>query len=233
MSINRLKTIRPLLLADGATSLADVAALNAFAGVIVEIGCSDETLLCIAGLARRSFALLARVEPVNRLSNDELNRLLGHGVGGIVLSGCRGRADIQKLDVMLQAAEAARGVPSDRTRLYVEYGSSAESLLSPHTLAGSSQRLEALIFDGAALALSIGCNAPPAEPGAAVAAPILAARANVVLRASEAGIPAYEMLPATCKDEAAARLALSQSRDNGFVSVVCHTIEQAAFVRGA
>ncbi|WDZ78058.1 aldolase [Ensifer adhaerens] len=224
--------MKPLLIINSAASAVDVGAFNAFAGVIMDIGCDTEVLRSMARLAGRSFTLLARVEPLGLLDEEALNLLLDSDVDGIVLSGCRGRADIQQLDVMLRVAEAASGIAPNRVRIHAEYGGSPEGLLSPHPLTGSSPRLGALIFNGAALARSVGCLEPTSAPHQRVAAPILAGRAYVVLRASEAGVPAYEMLPATT-DEAAARWAHSLSRDNGFASVVCNSIEQATIVKTA
>ena len=232
MSVNRSQTMKPLLIVDSPFPAVDIVALNALAGVIVDIDADAETLAGMARLAGRTFALLARVEPLERLSEDVLRRLLESGADGIVLSGCRGRADIQKLDVMLRVAEAAHGAAPDPIRIYGEYGSSPEGLLSTHPLTDSSPRLKALIFNGVALAKSIGCQEPTSARHQRIAAPILTGRANVVLRAFEAGVPAYEVLPAT-PDEAAARWVRSQSRDNGFASVVCNSVEQAAILSNA
>ncbi|MBD9559422.1 aldolase [Ensifer sp. ENS03] len=226
MSVNRLQTIRPLLFADDDALSLDVSVLNTSAGLILTAGCGHETCLGLALMEGRDFALLACVEPVGLLHEDDVHRLLDGGIDGVVLTGCRGRADIQKLDVMLRVAEARIGLPANRTRIYAEYGAAPEGLLSPHTLAGCSQRLEGLIFNGSALAKAVGCKEPASAAHQGVAAPVLAGRANVVLRAHEAGIRAYEVLPPTA-DAAATRWALSQSRNDGFASVVCRSPEQA------
>lgn len=232
MSVNRSRTIKPLLIVDGETPMADVGALNTFAGVIMDIGCASEMLPGLAGSAGRSFTLLARAESIGQINEDTLIRLVGAGIDGVVLAGCRGRSDIQRLDVMLRVAEAVSGSAPNRIKIYAEYGGSPEGLLSPHGLAEASARLEALIFNGAALAKSTGCKAPTVTAHERVAAPILMARAAVVLRAGEAGLAAYEVLPANI-DEAATRRALSQSRDDGFASVVFHSIQQAEMAGGA
>ncbi|WP_173516309.1 aldolase [Ensifer sesbaniae] len=232
MSVNRSQTMKPLLIVKSALPAMDIVALNALAGIIVDIGSDTDTLAGMAGLAGRTFALLARVGPLERLSEDALQQLLDSGADGIVLSGCRGRADIQQLDVMLRVAEAANGTAPNPIRIYGEYGGSPEGFLSPHPLTDSSPRLKALIFNGLALAKSVGCQEPTSARHQRVAAPILTGRANVVLRAFEAGVPAYEVLPAT-PDEAAARWVRSQSRDNGFASVVCNSVEQAAILSNA
>ncbi|MGO4623528.1 aldolase [Ensifer sp. 2YAB10] len=229
MSVNRSQTMKPLLITDSTAPTVDVLALNALSGVITGIGCDAEILRGWARLPDRSFDLLARAEPLERLDEEALTRIIVSGVDGIVLSGCRGRADIQQLDVMLRVAEATNGIAPNRIRIYAEYGSSPEGLLSPYPLTDASPRLEALVFNGAALAKSLGCLEPTSAPHQRVAAPILAGRSYVVLKAAEAGVPAYEVLPA-CADEAATRWAQSLSRDNGFASVVCSSIEQAVVV---
>lgn len=223
--------MKPLLIADGTALPPNLAAIHAMAGIILDVGCDTETLRGVANWQGRAFAVLARVDPVERLSEDELNRVLGSGIDGVVLSGCRGRADIQRLDVMLQVAEATKGVTANRIRLYAEYGGAPEGLLSPHALAGSSTRLEALIFNGTALADALGCKEPTGASHQRLAAPVLAGRAYVALRAHEASVPAYEMLPADC-DGAATKWAVATSRDNGFASVVCRSIEQAIIACG-
>ncbi|NUS69407.1 MAG: aldolase [Ensifer adhaerens] len=226
MSVNRLPTIRPLLFADDDALSLEVSVLNTLNGLILDAGGGHETRLGLARMEGRDFALLGRVEPVGLLHEDDVHRLLDGGFDGVVLSGCRGRADIQKLDVMLRVAEARIGLPVNYTRIYAEYGAAPEGLLSPHTLAGCSQRLEGLVFNGSALAKAVGCKEPASAAHQGVAAPVLAGRANVVLRAHEAGIRAYEVLPPTA-DAAATRWALSQSRNDGFASVVCRSPEQA------
>ncbi|ANK72196.1 MULTISPECIES: hypothetical protein [Ensifer] len=226
MSVNRLQTIRPLLFADDDALSLDVSVLNTLAGLILTAGLGHETRLGLARMEGRDLALLACVEPVGLLHEDDVHRLLDSGIDGVVLTGCRGRADIQKLDVMLRVAEARIGLPANRTRIYAEYGAAPEGLLSPHTLAGCSQRLEGLIFNGSALAKAVGCKEPASAAHQGVAAPVLAGRANVVLRAHDAGIRAYEVLPPTA-DAAATRWALSQSSNDGFASVVCRSPEQA------
>ena len=226
MSVNHPQTIRPLLLVDGTAPTLDVTVLDTLAGLILNAGCSDETLASLACLEGRDFAMLARVEAAEQPDEDGLCRLLAAGIDGVVLSGCRSRADIQKLDVMLGVAEARTGIATNRTRIYAEYGSAPEGLLSPHRLAEASQRLEGLIFDGRVLARAVGCKEPARAPHQGVAAPVLVGRANVVLRAHEAGVPAFEVLPATA-DAAATRWALSQSRNDGFASVVYRSLEQA------
>ncbi|HEV7306520.1 aldolase [Ensifer sp.] len=232
MSVNRLQTKMPMLAIDGPPVGLETFSRASLAGVILDIGNSAGTALEITPRHDRDLALFARVEPVKKVTEETLNRLLETGTSGIVLSSCRGRADIQELDVMLQVAEAAHGLPSGCTRILAEFGGSPEGISAPHPLTGSSTRLAGLIFNGEALAEAVGCKMPSNAAFHRVAAPVLAGRASVVLKAAAAGIPAYEVLTAG-NNEAATTWALSTARDNGFASVICRSVEQALFVSRA
>ncbi|ASY56152.1 hypothetical protein SS05631_c12070 [Sinorhizobium sp. CCBAU 05631] len=174
--------------------------------------------------------LLARTGPAETIDEEGLASLLPD-VDGIVVMACRGPADIQKLDVMLKVAEAIAGVPQGRTALLAEYATVAESVLSPHSMAGVSPRLSALVFDASALAAACRCQRVTGTGDAP--AVIRAGRAAAVLRASEAGIAAYEMLPADALDKAAVRRLWTNSLDNGFSAVAAGSLEQLELLADA
>ncbi|OJF89912.1 hypothetical protein [Pararhizobium antarcticum] len=144
---------------------------------------------------------------------------LGHGLpDGILLSGCRNGADIQKLDVLLGVAEAAANRPIGETSILAECGAEAQFFLSPHSLARKSARLRGLVFNAAALAGATG--AMPDYPRIRPAGGLLSfARAICVLKAVEAQVPRYEMLAATIAPDELMPVRTA-SLKNGFDDIV-------------
>lgn len=134
---------------------------------------------------------------------------------GILLSGCRNAADIQKLDVLLSVFEAAGGLPMASTKILAECGAEAEFFLSPHSLAGKSARLRSLVLNGPALAELARSN-PGADPEAG---PLSFARAVCVLKAAEAQVPCYE-IPLLESGPADILNARTASKANGFADIV-------------
>ncbi|PST24584.1 aldolase [Mesorhizobium plurifarium] len=175
--------------------------------------------------------LLARIGTSGDPGEDELAALIGNGFDGVVLAGCRGPADIQRVDVLLKVAEAAAGIAQGRTVILAEYATAPESVLSPHSLADASPRLSALVFDASALAEACGFRRVT-ETGDVPAA-VRAGRAAAALRAREARIAAYDMLPVDADDEATVRRLWRNSIENGFSSVAIRWPQQIALLAAA
>ena len=232
MSVNRAQTIKPLLYLPAAEALPSAEMRKAVQGVIVEAG-GDQLARLVAERAseqaRAGCLFLARVG--SDVGEDELRLLLAGRIDGVVLAACRGPADLQKLDVMLKVAEAEAGIAQGRTALLAEYATVPESVLSPHALSGVSPRLSALIFDASMLAEACGCKRVTATGD--VPAVVRSGRAAVVLRAREAGIIAYEMLPADALDEAAVRRLWTSSLENGFSAMAVGSTEQIDLLAAA
>ncbi|WP_457582979.1 aldolase [Ensifer canadensis] len=225
MSVNRFKTMKPLLFQSVGAPLPTSVDLKAFGGIIVDLGFGNDALARLVAVAKNACRVFARIAPVNRVTENELTSLLRNDIDGVVLSGCRCRADVQRLDVMLRVAEASVSSRMQQVAILADYGTVPESVLSPFSLGGSSPRLEGLVFDGSELAGAIGCKPTEEVP----VAPIAAGRAAAVLRAHEAALGCYEMLSQTAVTEKAVRRAFTVSRVNGFSSVVCRSPEQAAW----
>ncbi|TCN18482.1 aldolase/citrate lyase family protein [Sinorhizobium americanum] len=228
MSVNRAQTMKPLLYLAAGEQFPEEKLLQAVQGIVVDAAALASLRQPDRGQA--PCLLLARIGPAEPISEEDLSSLLA-GVDGIVLTACRGPADIQKLDVMLKVAEAAAGMGQGRTALLAEYATLAESVLSPHSMAGVSPRLSALVFDASALAEACGCRR--ATGTGDVPAVVRAGRAAAVLRASEAGIASYEMLPADAVDEAAVRRLWTNSLDNGFSAVAAGSPRQIELLADA
>lgn len=230
MSVNRFKTMKPLLLQGAEAPVPTSAVLGTVDGLILELGFGGDALARPTGYARSACHIFARIPPISRLTEDALFALLRNDIDGVVLSECRSRADVQKLDVLLRVAEASVSTRRQQIAILAEYGTTPESVLSPCSLHESSPRLEGLVFDGQKLAAATGCAPPLVQQGQVPAAPIAAGRAATVLRAHEAGLACYDVLPQTATTELATRQAFAASRADGFSSVVCRSPEQAAWL---
>lgn len=230
MSVNDAKTIGPLLYLATDEPPPGKEILGAVQAIVLEA--TDGTVArAHPDLARRGAGglLLARAKPT--ADEDQLAALIANGFDGVVLAQCRGPADIQRLDVLLKVAEAAVGTTQGRTVILAEYATVPESVLSPHSLAGASSRLSALIFDASALAETCGCKRVT-ETGD-VPAVIRSGRAAAILRAHEAGIAAHDMLPVDAIDEATVRRLWRSSLENGFSSVALRSPQQIGLLAAA
>ncbi len=150
---------------------------------------------------------------------EQLATLRPHG---FVLSGCGGVADIQKFDVMLRVAEATHGLEAGSVGLVAEIGENLAFLLSQMSLKDVSYRLNAIIFDSEGLTQATASqtfNVAASRAGA----PLLLARAAVVIKARQAGIACYDLLhesdvnPRTTRDIALA---------DGFSGVIARNAAQ-------
>lgn len=213
--------MKPLLYLAAGEQLPAQKVLQAVQAIVVDATTlQDRPGLRHPGKGQSACLLLARIGPADATDVEGLSALLAD-IDGVVLTACRGPADIQKLDVILKVAEAAAGMHQGRTALLAEYATVAESVLSPHSMTGVSPRLSALIFDAAALAEACGCRRVTAAGD--VPAAVRAGRAAAVLRAREAGIAAYDMLPADAIDEAAMQRLSTNSLENGFSAVAARS----------
>ncbi|MDK1388057.1 aldolase/citrate lyase family protein [Sinorhizobium sp. 8-89] len=220
MSVNRQQTIKPLLYLPATASLPEPGILSAVQAIVVE-ATGDNGIHEIAGAAAAKSASLlrfARIGPIETITEAGLDSLLASRIDGVVLAGCRGPADIQNLDVLLRVAEANAGIAAEGTAILAEYATTPQSVLSPHSLAGASPRLAGLIFNASALAEATGCSELTGETD--TASVIVVGRAAAVLRAREAGIAAYDVLPAHALDDAAVKRYCATSTRDGFSAVV-------------
>ncbi|MDK1376718.1 MULTISPECIES: aldolase/citrate lyase family protein [unclassified Sinorhizobium] len=228
MSVNRQQTMKPLLYLPASASFPEADILDAVQAIVFDAaGGNDVRDMASKGPARTaSWLRFVRLGPVENITEADLQTVLASRINGIVLAGCRGPADVQKLDVLLRVAEAIAGSAAGSVAILAEYATTPQSVLSPHALTGVSPRLKGLIFSAALLAEPAGCALPSEEMDAAPV--IVAGRAAVVLRAREAGIAAYDVLPGDANDEAAVRRYCAASTRNGFSAVVAQSSRQVA-----
>ncbi|MFB2553281.1 hypothetical protein [Ensifer soli] len=142
------------------------------------------------------------------VDDTRLEEWLGIGCDGIYLKGTAERADIQRLDVALSVAEALSDRAAGAAVIVAEIATTAQGLLSTASLAGSSERLAALVFDETEVMRNLGIEA---------GAPAVAfARVHAVLKARQAGLPVLEVLPLAAPNRDA---ALARSRSEGFDAI--------------
>ncbi|WP_312361720.1 aldolase [Ensifer sp.] len=230
MSVNRFKTKKPLLSLRPGALLPTSVGFGAFGGIVVDFGSNNAALTALVTATRGACRVFARIASIDRVTEGDLAQLLDRHIDGVMLGECRGRVDVQRLDVMLRVAEASAGIRRQHIAILAEYGTTPESVLSPHSLDECSLRLEGLVFDGNALATALGCASPNTRLDVTQPASIVAGRAAAILRAREASLDCYETLPQAALTENAVRIAMAASRANGFSSVVCHMPQQAAWL---
>ena len=121
-----------------------------------------------------------------------------------MLQAAEGAASVQQLGSRLAVFEADADAIDGATRIVAEI-STPRGFLSAATLAGSSKRLQALLFGRAALASTLGADE--------ASAPIESARGLLVLAAAAAGARAID---APCSDPARLEEECLAARRDGF-----------------
>jgi hypothetical protein len=116
------------------------------------------------------------------------------GAALIALRGWRTGANLQHIATLLCVAEAEAGCIEGSTSLLAMTDGILPAPASRESLAGKSKRLTGLVWDRAALALSLGATHARTEAGE-WAAPFASARAATLLTAAAAGVPAYDSAP--------------------------------------
>jgi citrate lyase subunit beta/citryl-CoA lyase len=237
MSVNRFAMTSPALCATPGV-LTSPAALAGFPGtVFVDIEANwtateawaEARAILIDRAARnpQTTTLLRIGMPHDDMGQDAVGRLAALHPDGFVLSGCRGGADIQMLDVMLRVAEAEHGLKAGSIAILAEVGDNPGFFLSSTSLLGISERLKGILFDGDALACATASRAFNLSANR-VGAPLLFARATAVLKAAQAGLPCHEVIAQADVSEADLRTWRNVSLADGFAGAVVRTVPQLA-----
>lgn len=170
--------------------------------------------------------LLVRIPPIDDGSTDaELDAVMPARPDGIVLSGCRDSAAVQRLGVKIAVREAEAGLAEGITAIIADAGSSASGLLALRGFRGASPRLTALAWDAAQLAAECG-----AEPGvfAEDEGPSTTVRTLLTLAAAAAGLAALDTA-SRARGEAFARECAAAKR-LGFAGKIARDAGQVAVV---
>ncbi|WP_438748857.1 hypothetical protein [Pararhizobium sp. O133] len=235
MSVNRLAMTAPALCAEHAVLMS--AEISSESTVIVDLGSdwtTDKAWSAARNFLDRPGALALALLRIDRPDDDAelaaIARLTALRPSGFVLSGCRGTADIQMLDVMLRVAEAEHGLDAGLIAIIAEVGEEPEFFLSPNSLQSKSQRLQGLLFNTQALTRATASAAVNAAAGR-MGAPLLFARASAVLKARQAGIPCHEIVEVSLSGKDL-RIRQEVSLADGFTGLVVRTPEQLAALSG-
>ncbi|WP_275790889.1 hypothetical protein [Pararhizobium gei] len=232
MSLNQCKSLLPMLIVppehfgtDGPASpvILDVGSPQSFADhdAVRNILLRRKTL----GVATYLRVRLGDDAPFQ----DWLTRMAGLRPAGFVLAGCGGGADIQKLDVMLRVGEVESGTIEGSLGILAETGETPSFFLAPSSLRNLSRRLEGIILDARALAQTTASdmhNDAAGRPGA----PLLFARATVILRAADAGVACYEILGEDLATVDALQTAQAASRADGFSNFIVRDAAQLSML---
>lgn len=136
--------------------------------------------------------------------DDHLTSIIQHRLDGIVLRGCGGGMDVQHAGCLLAIHEALHNRPDGTTKIIAEVAATPAACFTLQTYAGTSPRLVAFIHSPRLLAQALNIDL------AAIAtlemvddldpAPLIFARAQTVLAAAIAQVPAYIALTWPAED---------------------------------
>ena len=107
-----------------------------------------------------------------------------------MLPKCSGPGDLGALDHHLEALEAASGIPAGSVGIVAIVTETAASVLALGAYAGVTPRLRALCFGAEDLSADLGIS--PRHPDGSYNAPVVFARAQVLVAAGAIGIPAID-----------------------------------------
>ncbi len=154
----------------------------------------------------RLFAKVAALDDAETLA--DLDAALAAEVDAILIAGCRGGADLQRLAIRLAVREARRGLADGSVGVIAGVGGTAASLFALGGCVGASARLSALTFEADALSSDLGSPDP--------AGPIRLARDLTLIAARAAGVAAIDAATAVGADLAIVRADAERARDAGF-----------------
>ena len=148
----------------------------------------------------------------------------------VLLPKCTGLHDLVALDHHLEALEVACGLPVGGTGVLALV---TETALSLRTMdyALCPKRLLALCFGAEDLSADLGIS--PRMPGGAYTAPVAAARAAMVIAASQAGVPALDTPWPDPKDPDGFTREAAVAAADGFGGKLCIHPAQIALANAA
>lgn len=209
--------MRALFLSIGPTDLdpANLAAADAIIGDAASL----------ARLRRNGGARLYGLVPHLDEADQALDALIPLQPDGIFLLDARHGREVQQLSVKLAVREAEGGRANGATRIIARAGAQAAGLQDLPSFAGASARLEAFVFDAAALAVSLGIDSDTMPSG-----PIAVARSLVLFAAKAAGVPAFATL-APLLFGAHCEAVCNSARAEGFSGMLVLNEDQLSIVR--
>lgn len=156
--------------------------------LVIDSEAGAPSLVSRARAAHPGVPIFIRVAPLAGGGEAQLAAMMAARPDGIWLRNAIGRAEIEQLGSILAVAEAELGLDDGATRIIASVDSAAGALAIA-SLAKAGARLAGITYDLAALAHDIGCEIGPASR---YAEPLRTTRANIVLVAAAAGVPAID-----------------------------------------
>lgn len=217
--------LRSWMIVSAATRVALDAALSSGASALLlrlggekDARASAVALIEEARMSPRAPAIYTEVARVGDAALDaDLDAIVAAAPAGVFLCSCESRADIQQLSVRLAVREAEAALAEGAVRIVAWAAQTPAGVLGLGGLATASPRLAALAFD--AEALSAALDVPVDSPT------ILSARAQLVIAAAAAGVPALTLAP-----DGDAGAACAQARRAGFRGMLVRTPDQIPVV---
>lgn len=155
------------------------------------------------------------------LTATDLAAVMPHAPDGIALPKCSGPEQVQRLDHMLEALEAAHGREPGSTLILAIATETAESLFGLGRYKGCSPRLWALMWGAEDLCASLGATTN--RDGDTLLDSFRLARTLCLAGAAAAGIVAVDTVATAIDDlEAVAREACEARRDGFQAKMVIH-----------
>lgn len=149
---------------------------------------------------------------------------------GLLVSGVKNGADLQRMDVMLSVAEAVAGQDPGGTVVLAIVGDNPAGLLDAGGLAGRTPRLGAIGRNAAVLAATLGIERHSPAPSASSAVSL--SRGLTVLAAAKAGVAALDWIDPALEGEALSE-ACARARADGFGILATENPEQLSAIGAA
>lgn len=149
---------------------------------------------------------------------------------GLIVTGVRNGADLQKMDMMLSVAEAVAGLEHGATALLAIIGDNPAGLLDAGSLAGRTPRLKVIGRNATVLAAALGTGDRSPAPGDDSAVSL--SRGLTVLAAAKAGVAALDWIAPALEGQALIE-ACVRARADGFGILATEDPEQLAAIAAA
>lgn len=132
---------------------------------------------------------------------------------GLIVSGVRNGADLQRIDVLLSVAEAVAGQDPGKTALLAIIGDNPAGPLDAGSLANRTPRLKAIGRNAATLAAALGIDGPSQAQGAVSAVQLSCGL--TILAAAKAGVAALDWIDPALEGQTLSE-ACARARADGF-----------------
>jgi citrate lyase subunit beta/citryl-CoA lyase len=136
----------------------------------------------------------------------------------IMLPKCRGPEDLGALDHHLEALEAASGVPVGSIGVVAIVTETAASVFTLGAYAGVAARLCAICFGAEDLSADLGIS--PRHPDGSYPAPVVLARAQVLVAGGAIGVPAIDTPHPDPRDPEGLRREAEAAAADGFAGKI-------------